>query len=174
MKYRWLSGIIIAFVTIASGCIAYHFMRPAAACDCTAAEACDDLAWIRHEFRLAPSQLRRIEAVHGAYRVVCRKHCDMLAEARAGLAEARGQKRPADEIAAMETALGKLDGECKAGTTAYVQEIAGIIGGREGERYLGIVLPRVACFDHSPMAASALYGAPGKAHSTSTHERPGN
>ena len=174
MKYRWLSGIIIAFVTVAAGCVAYHLMRPVVAGDCTNHEGCDELAWIRQEFKLEPSQLKRIEAVHGSYRVVCRKHCDMLAETRAGLADARGKKRPENEIAAMETALGKLDGECKAGTTGYVQEVAAIIGGAEGERYLGIVLPRVACFDHSPMAMSGLHGAPKKAHSTSTHECSGN
>jgi hypothetical protein len=182
MKYRWLSAIFIALVAVAAGCIAYHFMRQPAACDCLPGEAGgmpDDLAWIRMEFKLAPSQLRQIEAVHGAYQSVCQRHCDEIAEARTTLAAAREQKRAPGEIAAAESRLGELDEVCKAGTTAYVREIAGIIGGEEGGRYLAIVLPRVARFDHSAAATPGMHGAPGlpTTHScptppTHTHGRP--
>lgn len=179
MKYRWLSAIFIALVAVATGCIAYHLMRQPAACDCPPGGEGgmhDDLAWIRMEFKLTPSQLRQIEAVHGAYQSVCQRHCDEIAEARMTLAAARGQKRPPDEIAAAESQLGQLDEACKAGTTAYVREIAGIIGGEEGGRYLAIVLPRVACFDHSAAATPGMHGAPARPtpHSspTHTHGRP--
>jgi hypothetical protein len=107
--------------------------------------------------------------VHGAYQSVCQGHCDAIAAARADFAKARAQKRPPDEIAAIHAQLEKLDEVCKAGTTAYVEKIAGIIGGGEGGRYLAIVLPRVAYFDHSAAATPGLRGT-SNAQCCSSHE----
>jgi len=150
MKYHWLSALLIVLVAIAAGGATYHFTRPAttpARAPKGTAAAQDDLEWLQREFKLTPEQLRQIEAAHGAYQTECRQHRARLGAQRGALADARAKHRPAQEITAAQETIASTKAVCRSDAASYAREIAAIIGGTEGERYLSIVLPRLtACF----------------------------
>jgi len=185
MKYLWASAVaaVIVLLAIAAFATAYRFtgrmMCGGCGGGCGQRGGCmqsraqngapDALAWIRNDFRLDDAQIKRIEQMHGAFAVVCAGHCSEIRRARAALAEARAQNRPADEIAALETHIAQVDATCRASMTAYLQQVAAVIGGNEGRRFLETVLPRVAKYDHDTISAFDT-GQPQPAAATTPHE----
>jgi uncharacterized membrane protein len=146
MKFGWIAAALIAVAALATGCITYLCMRESL----PAGAAQDDaLLWIRHEFRLSPEQMAQIEARHAAYQVVCDEHCRLVREARATIATLHATTTDAASMAAAHARAEELDLLCKTSLEAHLREIAGVIGGDAGARYLATVLPRIAAFDHS-------------------------
>lgn len=143
MKYRWLSGLAILAVAVAAGVFTYQRAQQ------RVRDKDDALAWLRVEFQLTAAQTQRIEALHAAYQIVCEGHCAEVRDSHEHLADARAQNRPPSEIAAAQTQIAAVDAECKASTAAHIQQIAAVIGGAQGQRYLAIVLPRLATLDHA-------------------------
>ncbi len=152
MKYGWLTAGVIGLVALAAGCISYFcFLRP------TTTETDDDsLVWLRTEFKLSDKTFARVKAMHDSYEGVCAAHCEAIADSRRALERLRSAGASPSEIDAAMKQVEKVDAECKASTEKHVEEIAAAIGGREGERYLSIVLPRIATFDHSAPATLDL------------------
>ena len=99
-----------------------------------AAQQRDALAWLRVEFGLNPDQFRAIEALHRDYSIACGEHC-------AAILEARKRGAPATEVAALERT-------CEGAMTVHFRAVAALMPPGQGERYLAIVLPRVAGYDH--------------------------
>lgn len=151
MKFRWIAAALIAALALGAGCIAYVCQRetmPKAAADDG-----DALLWLRHEFKLPADKMARIEKMHAAYQVVCEEHCRIIRNARVGLRKLREAQAPASEITAAEAKSKEVDLICTTSLETHMREIASVIGGEDGRRYLSIVLPRVANYDHA--------GAPG-------------
>ena len=94
----------------------------------------DALAWLRAEFRLNDAQFTAIRQLHEDYRGVCAGHCAAIMAA-----EKRGAPRM--EVAALETT-------CVDAMTAHFRRVAVLMPPGQGERYLAVVLPRIADFDH--------------------------
>jgi hypothetical protein len=150
MSYRWITAGVIAVIALAAGCLAYIcFHRPFPD---SSAHAHDSLAWVREEFKLPPEKMARVEAMHESYELVCADHCTAIADSRKELKRLRDSNAPAAEIDAAMTRVVSVDAQCIASTQKHIREIAAIIGGEDGRRYLSIVLPRVASFDHSAPA----------------------
>lgn len=99
-----------------------------------AAQQRDALAWLRVEFGLSDQQFRAIEALHRDYSIACGEHCGAILDARR-----RGA--PAAEVAALEKT-------CVDAMTRHFRAVAALMPAGQGERYLAIVLPRVAGYDH--------------------------
>jgi hypothetical protein len=151
MKFRWITAILIVALAVGAGCIVYVCMRepmPKAAADDG-----DALLWLRHEFKLPADKMARIEKLHDAYQVVCEEHCRIIRDARVALRKLREAEAPASEISAAEARSSEVDLICTTSLETHMREIANVMGGEDGRRYLSIVLPRVAKFDHA--------GAPG-------------
>ncbi len=147
MKFRWIAAALIAVFALVTGCITYLCLREPLV---TAAASRDDaLLWLRHEFRLSPEKMARIESMHGAYQSTCDEHCRQIQVARAEVQELRSSQTAVIEIAAAETRARELDLVCTTSLEAHIREVAGVIGGDNGQRYLAIVLPRISTFDHS-------------------------
>lgn len=146
MKFGWIAAALIAAATLATGGITYLCLRE----PLPAGAAHDDaLLWIRHEFRLSPEQMAQIEARHAAYQAVCDEHCRLVREARATIEALHAAPTDAAAMAAAHARERELDQLCKASLEAHLREIAGVMGGGDGARYLATVLPRIATFDHS-------------------------
>jgi len=94
----------------------------------------DAMAWLRTEFRLNDSQFAAIKQLHADYRGKCAEHCSAIMAA-----EKRGA--PPAEVAALEKV-------CVDAMTVHFRRVATRMPPGQGERYLAVVLPRIADFDH--------------------------
>lgn len=94
----------------------------------------DAMAWLRAEFQLDEAQFAAIKKLHDDYRGVCAEHCAAIMAA-----EKRGAPRA--EVAALERT-------CVDAMTEHFRRVAALMPAGQGERYLAIVLPRIADFDH--------------------------
>lgn len=122
--------------------------------------------WLRDEFKLTSEQMAQVESAHESYELVCADHCIAIADSRKELQLLRDNKAPDAEIAAAMTKVASVDAQCIASTQKHIREIAALIGGDDGRRYLSLVLPRVTSFDHSAPATLDM-------QKTSTYESPG-
>ena len=114
-----------------------------------AVENRDALEWLRADFSLSDAQFARIKELHEAYSVVCAEHC--LAIQRA--ARARDQLAKSTEVdsaalAAADQRLQELRQICESAIAAHVRECASHMSPAAAERYLALVLPKIADFDH--------------------------
>jgi hypothetical protein len=94
----------------------------------------DAMTWLRAEFRLNDAQFAAIKQLHENYRQKCAEHCSAIMAA-----EHRGA--PQGEVAALEKT-------CVEAMTVHFRSVAALMPPGQGERYLAIVLPRIADFDH--------------------------
>ena len=95
----------------------------------------DAMAWLRAEFKLSDAQYAAVKKLHDDYSSVCGEHC-------AAIMAARERQAPAAEVAALEKT-------CVDAMTAHFHAVAKLMPPGEGERYLALVLPRVAGYDHN-------------------------
>ena len=124
-------GIMLAACAVAFG---VFYAASADRALLAAAREGDPMAWLRVEFRLNEPQFAGIKQLHDDYSMVCSRHC-------AAIMEARERQAPAAEIAALEKT-------CVDAMTGHFRQVAALMPAREGERYLAMVLPRVAGYSH--------------------------
>jgi len=99
-----------------------------------AARERDAMAWMRLEFKLDDAQFAAIKRLHEDYRDVCAGHC-------AAIMAAERRQAPPAEVAALEKT-------CVEAMTTHFKRVAALMPPGQGGRYLAIVLPRIADFDH--------------------------
>jgi hypothetical protein len=99
-----------------------------------AAREGDAMTWLRVEFRLSETQFAAIKGLHEDYSIACGKHC-------ADIIDARERKAPAAEVAALE----KI---CVDSMTGHFRRVAALMPAGQGDRYLAMVLPRIAGYSH--------------------------
>jgi uncharacterized membrane protein len=109
----------------------------------------DALEWLRADFKLDDAQFASIRRLHESYSVVCEEHCRAIqdaARARNAL-KASPAANPA-KLAAAEQRVQDLRLVCESAIAAHVREVAAQMSPEQGTRYLALVLPKVADFDH--------------------------
>jgi hypothetical protein len=99
-----------------------------------AAREGDAKLWLRTEFHLDEARFAAIESLHEQYLRVCAGHC-------AAIMAAQRRQAPSAEIAALEAT-------CVRSMTDHFHRVAALMPPADGARYLAIVLPRVADYDH--------------------------
>jgi hypothetical protein len=109
----------------------------------------DAMAWLRTDFNLDERQFAEIKRLHAAYAPSCEEHCRMIQEA----VKARDVVRKAQEVdpaaaAEAERAVQQLRATCESAITVHVQQVAAVMSPADGKRYLALVLPKIADFDH--------------------------
>jgi hypothetical protein len=124
----------------------------------------DAMAWMRAEFHLSEAQFTAIRKLHEDYREQCAGHCSaIMAAERRGAAAA--------EIAALEKT-------CTDAMGGHFRRVADLMPPGQGTRYLAIVLPRVADYDHrgSPQRAGETLspGSPNSERQESGGDRRGS
>lgn len=147
MKFRWIAAALIVALALSAGVLSYVCMRePMPQC----AEGEDAaLLWLRVEFKLPAEKMSRIAQMHEAYQGTCEDHCRKIREAQAELRKLRDAKASASELAVAEGKSNAVALICTTSLETHLREIASVIGGADGNRYLSIVLPRIAHFDHA-------------------------
>ena len=114
-----------------------------------ALEQRDALGWLRADFRLNEQQFAAIKKLHDSYSLVCEEHCRAIQEAvRARNSLKSAPNTDASAVATAEARVQELRGVCETAIAAHVREVAAQMAPAEGQRYLALVLPKIADFDH--------------------------
>jgi hypothetical protein len=124
--------VIIAACGVSYG-VFYAISREPAALRQALAER-DAMAWLRADFDLNDAQFAAIKQLHDDYGKECAKHC-------AAIMAAKADHAPAVEV-------DRLESLCERSMAEHFHKVAALMDPEEGRRYLNIVLPRVAQYDH--------------------------
>lgn len=157
MKFLGFTVAILALLAVGTGYICYHLSSVQDLHE--AARKGDAMAWLRADFRLDDRQMADIKKLHEAYAPSCEEHCRLIQEA----AQARDALRAASSsdptaVAAAERTLQELRNTCETAISVHVRQVAGVMSPEDGRRYLALVLPRIAAFDHQAAPALDLKG----------------
>lgn len=106
--------------------------------------AFEELSWLQQEFELSPAQTERIAALQADYAPLCARHCELILDARAALAEATPESRPV-----AEASLAQATATCVSATRAHLRAVAALMDPVQGRRYLALVEPKIATHDHA-------------------------
>ncbi|MDD3179947.1 MAG: hypothetical protein PHQ04_06290 [Opitutaceae bacterium] len=148
MKYLLGTIALLAAAAAATGFVCYRM-----GCDPAVHEAAargDAMAWLRTDFHLTDAQFAAIRQLHESYSSVCDEHCRAIreaAKARDALKAARPDGTTA--IAAAEHRVQELRSACERAITRHVEQVAALMTPAEGRRYLALVRPKIAGFDHA-------------------------
>lgn len=94
----------------------------------------DAMAWLRLEFRLNDGEFASIQRLHEEFSIECSRHC-------AAIMAARERNAAAAEVAALEKYCVDAMGD-------HFRRVAALMPPEKGERYLAVVLPRLAGHAH--------------------------
>lgn len=109
----------------------------------------DALAWLKADFHLNDAQFAAIRKLHESYSVVCEEHCRAIQEAAAARSALKSAAQPdAGAIAAAERRWQETRQICETAIATHVRQVAAEMAPAEGRRYLALVLPKIADFDH--------------------------
>jgi len=147
MKHLWKTLVILALVAAAVGWSMYQLGGDDRVQAALAKR--DPLTWLRTDFRLSDAQFAAIRKLHESYSVVCERHCQAIQEA--ALKRNTLKSAPNTEAAlltAAERRLEELRDVCERAIAAHVREVAAQMAPEQGRRYLALVLPKIADFDH--------------------------
>ena len=144
MKYLLGTIAVLALLAAATGVFCYRLSADPVLH--AAAAQGDALAWLRADFHLNDAQFDAIRKLHEAYAPSCAEHCRMIQEA----AKAREALQGADPVAvaAAERKLQELRAVCETAIARHVRQVAAEMSPADGARYLALVLPKIADFDH--------------------------
>jgi len=153
MTHLWRTiGLLVIVAALVAG-LTYHFGRDERLDEALSRR--DALVWLRTDFRLDDAQFEAIQKLHQSYSEVCERHCLAIQEAAMSRNALKAAPNPeASVLAAAEHRLEELRRVCESAIAAHVREVAAQMSPDQGRRYLALVLPRIADFDHR--AAPAL------------------
>jgi hypothetical protein len=157
MKFLGFTVAILALLAVGTGYTCYHLSSVQDLHE--AARKGDAMAWLRADFHLDDRQMADIKKLHEAYAPSCEEHCRLIqeaAQARDALRAANGSDPTAVEAA--ERTLQELRLRCETAISAHVRQVAEVMSPEDGRRYLALVLPRIAAFDHQAAPALDLKG----------------
>jgi hypothetical protein len=123
----------VALAACAVACGVFYAVSDDRALRAAAREG-DAMVWLRVEFHLDDVQFAAIKRLHEDYSVECGGHC-------AAIMAARERKAPAAEVAALEKF-------CVDSMGGHFRKVAALMPPGQGERYLALVLPRIADYSH--------------------------
>ena len=148
MKYLLGTIAAIFLAAIATGLMCYRLNSEPALH--AAAEKRDAMQWLRNDFHLTPDQFAAIRELHASYAGTCSEHCRLIQAAtqvRAALAATQAADPVA--VAAAERKVQELRAVCESAITTHVRQVAALMAPADGQRYLALVLPKIADFDHT-------------------------
>lgn len=155
MKYLWRTLGVLSLAALAMGSLCYQ-LNSAPALH-AAVKKGDAMEWLRVDFHLTDAQFAEIQKLHDAYAPSCEEHCRMIQEAsqaRDALVATRGSDAVA--VAAAERTLQEMRATCETAIATHVRKVAALMSPADGERYLALVLPKIADFDHQMAPALDL------------------
>ncbi len=147
MKYLTSTLAVLVLLAVATGFVCYRM-----SCNSPLHAAMtkgDPMEWLRADFHLTDAQFARIHDLHNSYAGSCAEHCKMIQEATKAR-NALKSASSADPVAmiAAEQKIQELRAHCETAITRHVRQVAALMSPQDGARYLALVLPKIADFDH--------------------------
>jgi len=146
MKYAIGTAALIVALAAATCAVAFYFSSDPAVKAAVAKG--DAMEWLRTDFQLTDAQFEKIEALHASYSSVCEEHCRAIMQATAARNELRSQAADAASLAAADERVQQLRQVCETAIASHVRQCAALMSPEAGQRYLALVLPKIANFDH--------------------------
>lgn len=146
MKYLLNTLAVLVFAAAATGFVCYRMSFDPELH--AVASRGDALQWLRMDFHLSDKQFAAIRRLHEAYAGTCEEHCRMIQEATRARNELAAAKGDATALTAANDQLQELRLVCETAITRHVREVAALMPPDDGRRYLALVLPKIAGFDH--------------------------
>jgi len=147
MKYLTRTLAVLVLLAAATGFVCYRMSSDPALL--AAATKRDAMEWLRADFHLTDTQFASIRELHNSYAGTCEEHCRMIQEAtktRNALKAASGADP--DAMLSAEQKIQELRAHCETAITRHVKQVAALMSSEDGQRYLAMVLPKIADFDH--------------------------
>jgi hypothetical protein len=147
MRYLWRTLGVLSLMALATGFLCYQMSSTPALH--AAVKNGDAMEWLRVDFHLTDEQFAEIQKLHDAYAPSCEEHCRLIQEAttaRDTIRTAHGSDPAA--VAAAERTLQEMRATCETAIGAHVRKVAALMSPADGKRYLELVLPKIADFDH--------------------------
>jgi len=148
MKYLVATIIVLVLAAAAAGIFSYRM-----SCEPmlhAAAAKGDAMAWLRADFHLTDGQFAAIRQLHQSYAGTCEEHCRLIQEAvRARDALKASTAADPSAAAAADHKLQELRLTCETAIARHVRQVAALMSPADGKRYLALVLPKIADFDHT-------------------------
>ena len=147
MKYLLGTASVVALLALCTGFAGYR-MNSEPALHAAVAKG-DTMQWLRTDFHLTEAQIAEVRRLHESYEGTCDEHCRMIQEAtraRQALEAAHGDKAALD---AADSEIQRLRAVCEGSLTTHVRRVASLMSPEDGRRYLSLVLPKIANFDHT-------------------------
>ncbi len=146
MKYLLNTLAVLVLAAAATGFVCYRVsFNPELH---AVASRGDALQWLRTDFHLSDEQFAAIRRLHEAYAGTCEEHCRMIQEATRARNELEAAKGDTTALTAANEQLQELRLVCETAITRHVREVAALMPPDDGRRYLDLVLPKIAGFDH--------------------------
>lgn len=147
MKYLVATLALLAAAAAATGIACYRL-----SCNPelhAAAAKGDAMAWLRTDFHLDDRQFAAIRQLHDSYSGTCDEHCRRIQEVTRVRKALLAGGADLASVAAADSRLRELRAICEAAIARHVRQVAAIMSPEDGRRYLAIVLPKIATFDHA-------------------------
>lgn len=138
-------ALIVAIAAVTCG-VAFHFTGDPEVK--AAVSKRDALEWLRADFELTDAQFGKIKQLHESYSVVCEKHCMDIMNAARARDDLKQRSTDAAAMAAAEKRVQELRVVCETAIAAHVRQCAAEMTPESGQRYLALILPKIADFDH--------------------------
>jgi hypothetical protein len=158
VKYLFATLGVIAVAAGATGVVSYRVSYDPALH--AAAAHGDALEWLRTDFHLDNRQFAAIQALHAAYSGTCAEHCRRIQEATRLRQALLAEHSNPDAVAAANRQLQDLRSTCETALDHHLRQVAALMSPEDGRRYLALVLPKIATFDHRAAPDLRLNSSP--------------
>jgi hypothetical protein len=122
----------------------------------------DDLAWLKHEFKLNEAEMSRIRNLHEGYLPKCGEMCQQIAAKRNELDALVATNAANGEIKQKLVELGNLRAKCQAQMLEHFEEVSRAMPQEQGTRYLA-EMKRLTLASHQQLENS-MSGTSVQAH----------
>ena len=146
MKYLFATLGLLLAAAVATGVVCFRM-----SCDPelhAVAKKGDAMEWLRTDFHLDGQQFAAIRQLHDSYAGTCDEHCRRIQEAARAKTALLAGSASAAEVQAANKHLQDLRMACETAIARHVRQVAALMSSQDGQRYLALVLPRIADFDH--------------------------
>ena len=150
MRYLVVTTALIVAAALATWFVSYRLgAEPAVQ---AAVQKGDALEWLRNDFSLDEAQFAAVKRLHDSYALVCEEHCIAIQEAARRRNQLRTEAADPASLQRAEQELEELRQACETAIAGHVRQVAAQMSPAQGERYLALVLPKIADFDHQGAA----------------------
>jgi len=154
-----LIGVLAVAVAVFGG--SYFFAQWV--CARQMSNPADDLAWLRHEFRLSDAEMARVRKLHEGYLPKCSEMCGKIEAKKRELdQELVGETNVTAAIERKLMELGELRGQCQLQMLRHFVEVSQVMPPEQGKRYFA-EMQRLTLGFHEQIEQS-MSGSAGHAH----------